>query len=578
MAREAVQEALAMETAPARAVQIYAATANAAFAERIANALNAEGVEVVTGDFAVSGALAVIVVWSAASVGSKKLIAAARGPLDAGAVIPVSLGRVEPPLEFRRVQAVDLAAWSGAASDPRWRFVMDEIARVAAVRLAAAAAQAPAAIAPPAERDAAKAAPPASFDAWFEQAYVDEPARAPNAAAPASRPERRAAPVPPPLVAQSVRPRMAGRLPLRMALLATSGLILAAFAAVTMLRDANAPKGAVVASAPAVATPSPSAPQEAPALAHVGHAPPDETPAATPVEKEARVAPPPEPAPVEVEPDPIAALIAENAAETTPASKSAPTERLAVPPAEEAPGAAFRDCTDCPELARIPAGSFRMGPGPSDMVKPGEGPAVDVTIAKPFALARTETTVAEWNLCVAAKACPALPIAASRRSPAVNVSWADVQGYLAWLSKETGKTYRLPSEAEWEYAARAGGEDPLSFGKAVSARDASFDGSLPWRGEAGPILRGPKQVASYEANAYGLYDMHGNVWEWTADCWSPGHSGAPTDGSARGGACAQRVLKGGAWNTGGWRLRAAHRIGKNAAAREFDNGFRVARD
>jgi formylglycine-generating enzyme required for sulfatase activity len=575
MAREAVQEALVMVTAPARAVQIYAATANAAFAERIANALNAEGVEVVTGDFALSGALAVIVVWSAASVGSKKLIAAARGPLDAGAVIPVSLGRVEPPLGFRRVQAVDLAAWSGALDDPRWRFVMDEIARLADARLAAAPALPHAAIAPLAEHDAA---PSGSFDAWFEQAYIDEPARAPKAAASASRPEQRAAHVPPPPAAQDARPRMAGRLPLRMALLATSGLILAALAAMTILRDAKAPKGAVVASAPSAATPSPSGPQEAPTLAHVGPAPADEIPAATLVEEEAIVAPPTEPATVEGETDPIAALIAENAAETASSVKTPPTEQLTVPPPVGPASATVKDCSDCPELARIPAGSFRMGPGPSDLVKPGEGPAVDVTIAKPFALARTETTVAEWNLCVAAKACPALPGAASQRTPAVNVSWADVQGYLVFLSKKTGKTYRLPSVAEWEYAARAGGEDPLSFGKSVSAGEASFDGSLPWRGEAGPILRGPKRVASYEPNAFGLYDMHGNVWEWTADCWSPGHSGAPTDGSARGGGCAQRVLKGGAWNTGGWRLRAAHRIGKNAAAREFDNGFRVARD
>jgi formylglycine-generating enzyme required for sulfatase activity len=207
-----------------------------------------------------------------------------------------------------------------------------------------------------------------------------------------------------------------------------------------------------------------------------------------------------------------------------------------------------------------------------------EGPVVEVSLAKPFALARSETTVAQWNECVAAGPCAPLREEAGANRPAVNVSFDDAEVFARWLSEKTGASYRLPSEAEWEYAARAGAETPFASGPSISAREASFDASIPYGGKPGVPRRAPSPVASFPANAFGLYDMAGNVWEWTADCWSPSHAGAPADGAPRSGACSQRVLKGGAWNTGGWRLRAAHRIGKPAGAREYDNGFRVARD
>jgi formylglycine-generating enzyme required for sulfatase activity len=546
MAQDAVLKAPGLEPLAPFTAQIYAATANAAFAERIAAALNAEGIEVVTGDFALSGAAAVIVVWSGASIGSKRLIAAAQSPLAARALVPVSLGRVDPPDGFAHLQPVDLAGWGGSADDPRWRFVIDEVRRIALKRERERARGAPAApSAPGAMTPAGAPAGDSSFESWFDEAFAGDPG--PRAAEPAAAAPQ--APRPEHVLVPRARTK-----PL-LATAAAAGVILfLAFAGLTVLRKPHAP---------APSTEDPPAP-------HLG---PAQIVDATPPAAAASPAEPPVPVAAsgadrnaewsgDGDPDRIAALIAAHSDQDAgPAA-----EVLDVPPAEEAPY--FRDCADCPEMSRLPAGRFRMGAGPGDVVKPGEAPAVDAVIDRPFAIARTETTVAEWSRCVADAACPALPGANGPRTPAVNVSWKDASAYAAWLSARTGKRYRLPSEAEWEYAARAGAETAFAFGGALSARDAAFDGSLPFRGEAGASLRGPKPVASYPANDFGLFDMHGNAWEWTADCW-----GAP-----RGGRCSMRVLKGGAWNTGGWRLRAAHRIGKAENAREYDNGFRVVRE
>jgi formylglycine-generating enzyme required for sulfatase activity len=529
------------------AAQIYAATANASFAEKIALALYAEGVDIVTGYYAQSGAAAVIVVWSGASIGSRRLIAAARSPLAAGAVIPVSIGKVEPPEAFRHIPAVDLAGWAGDPEDPRWRFVVDELRRLALRKERRAEPPAPVLREPPAPPRPTNGA--ASFEAWFDSAYAEEAERAPSAY---GRPSG-----PPETTVEGRRPddrapsRWSRRpvAPLLYAGAASGLALFLGFAALTLLKGGPAKEEAPVASQEPAAPPilASAAPRPVPA------------PAATPPIAEETPAPP-LPAPEAVAParaapsaDPIAALILEN---STPAPRSGP------PPSD----ARFKDCADCPELARIPAGAFRMGPGPGDIVKPGEGPALDAVIEKPFALALTETTRAEWALCVADGACPALPGAGAANGPAVNVSFRDAEVYAAWLSKKTGRRYRLPTEKEWEYAARAGAATPFSFGAKASDGDAAFDAALPYLGSAGRSLQGPKPAASFPANAFGLYDMHGNAWEWTSDCFGEAAPG-----------CA-RVLKGGAWNSGGWRLRAAHRIGKAETAREYDNGFRLARD
>lgn len=543
MAQDAVLKAPGMEPLAPFTAQIYAATANAAFAEKIAAALNAEGIEVVTGEYAMSGAAAVIVVWSPASIGSRRLIAAAQSPLAASALVPVSIGGVDPPDGFMHLQPVDLGGWAGSPDDPRWRFVIDELHRIAFLREQERARGAPTATsAPGAMTPAGTRASDSSFESWFDEAFVGNPG--PPAAEPAAPQAPRPEHVPVP---------RARTKPL-LAMATAAGVILfLAVAGLTVLRKPHAPP----------ATDDPRAPHLGPAQI-VDATPP--AAAAAPAEPPVPVAASGADRNADGDPgqnaDRIAALIAAHSDQ----GAGPATEILDVPPAEEAPY--FRDCADCPEMSRLPASRFRMGAGPGDVVKPGEAPAVDAVIDRPFAMARTETTVAEWSRCVADAACPALPGANGPRTPAVNVSWKDASAYAAWLSARTGKRYRLPSEAEWEYAARAGAETAFAFGGALSARDAAFDGSLPFRGEAGASLRGPKPVASYAANDFGLFDMHGNAWEWTADCW-----GAP-----RAGPCSVRVLKGGAWNTGGWRLRAAHRIGKAENAREYDNGFRVVRE
>ncbi|MEQ1929039.1 MAG: SUMF1/EgtB/PvdO family nonheme iron enzyme [Parvularculaceae bacterium] len=557
---QAVLMTPAMEPQNSRAAQIYAATANAPFAEKIAAALDAEGVEIVTGDYAASGAAAVIVVWSGASIGSKRLIEAARSPLTAGALIPVSIGRVEPPEGFRHLQPVDLAGWSGVPTDPRWRFVMDELSRIALLKA-------------PASVPVAELAPEPGFESWFDAAFTDDVGRKPadalreGATVEGARP-RAHAPAARLTHAQAPRRRLN---PLVVTAAAGGAVVLLGLAALTSIRNAIAPKADNGAPPTAAAAPAPVAAIIAPVTDEPSGA---DSASGSPTAGPTPAAAPETALPPSAAEDRIAALIVENSA---PEGQGQP-DQLTVPAAGAAETAIFKDCADCPELSRIPAGAFRMGPGAVDIAKPGEGPALDVTIARPFAMARAETTVGEWALCVSAGACPALPGAPARRTPAVNVSWRDAQGYAAWLSKKTGHAYRLPSEAEWEYAARAGGDAPFSFGPAISASEASFDGSLPYRGEPGPILRGPKPVASYEPNAFGLYDMHGNAWEWTLDCWAASHAGSAVDGAPRGGECSVHVLKGGAWNTGGWRLRAAHRIGKPQNAREYDNGFRVVRE
>jgi len=163
----------------------------------------------------------------------------------------------------------------------------------------------------------------------------------------------------------------------------------------------------------------------------------------------------------------------------------------------------------------------------------------------------------------------------------VNVSWDDAQSYAAWLIAQTGATYRLPTEAEWEYAARAGTTTPFSFGATVSPQQAVYDHTHAYAGgpTRGSKPSGAANVGSAAANAFGLYDMHGNVWEWTEDCWSTSHAGADSEGAARtSGDCSRRVARGGAFNAWPWRLRSAHRLGYARGERDYDNGFRVARD
>ena len=235
-------------------------------------------------------------------------------------------------------------------------------------------------------------------------------------------------------------------------------------------------------------------------------------------------------------------------------------------------GATFRDDLRSggagPEMVVVPAGSFRMG---------GHHPVHQVKISAPFAVGVYEVTFAEWDACVAAGGCgrhrPDDKGWGRARQPVINVSWKDAQAYVAWLTRESGARYRLLSEAEWEYVARAGSETAYSWGHEVGRNRANCRGcGSQWDGKR------TAPVGSFGANAFGLYDVHGNVWEWVEDCWNGNYEGAPTDGTAwTKGNCDTRVVRGGSWDDDPRYLRSAFRSGGPSGNRDINVGFRVAR-
>ena len=243
--------------------------------------------------------------------------------------------------------------------------------------------------------------------------------------------------------------------------------------------------------------------------------------------------------------------------------------------ADHKPGEPFRDCDVCPDVVAVPAGTFTMG-------KEGgykyEVPAHKVTIAKPFAIGVTEVTFDQWQACFDDGGCgdkmPDDHKWGTGTRPVINITYARAVDYVNWLSKKTGHTYRLPSEAEWEYAARAGtttdyfwGDDP---GKNLAnCRDCASQWSA----------KGSAPVASFKPNPWGLYDMHGNEWEWTTDCWNPTYDGAPTDGSAwTTGDCTKRPMRSGSWYYFHRNVRSSWRWPIRAVDVSYNFTLRVIRE
>jgi formylglycine-generating enzyme required for sulfatase activity len=240
----------------------------------------------------------------------------------------------------------------------------------------------------------------------------------------------------------------------------------------------------------------------------------------------------------------------------------------------------FRECATCPEMVVVPAGAFTMGSPESE---PGrykdEGPQHQVTIARQFAVGQLELTFDEWGACVAESECNGYSYRPSDagwgrdRRPVINVSWDDAYAYVVWLAKKTGKPYRLLTEAEYEYAARGGTLTAYPWGNTIGNNNANCTGcGSQW---------GSKQTApvgSFAANGFGLYDMVGNVWEWTEDCYHESFEEAHPDGSAwRSGVCRRHVVRGGSWSSMPGLLRSADRKWNTADDRNNDLGFRVAR-
>ena len=263
------------------------------------------------------------------------------------------------------------------------------------------------------------------------------------------------------------------------------------------------------------------------------------------------------------------------------------------------PGTAFRDCPACPEMVVVPAGKFTMGSPKGEKGRQSdEGPQRRVTIRRPFAVGSYEVTRGEFARFVKAtghstgKSCSVwswrdkkwnLSSGLSWRNPGFEqtdrhpvacVNWHDAQAYVRWLSRRTGKRYRLLSEAEWEYAARAGTTTRYHWGDAVGRNLANCKNcGSRWDGKR------TAPVGSFAPNGFGLHDMHGNMWERVADCWYGDHVGAPSDGSASitGRSCSYRVRRGGSWDTYSLYTRAARRRYDFVQNRTYDVGFRVAR-
>jgi formylglycine-generating enzyme required for sulfatase activity len=263
-------------------------------------------------------------------------------------------------------------------------------------------------------------------------------------------------------------------------------------------------------------------------------------------------------------------------------------------------GEPFRDCPDCPEMVAVPAGGFMMGAAAGELVANQPEEQVRISIARPFAVGRFAVTRGEFAAFVAATnrrmegPCHRLGehgksaqrdwrspgFAQDDRHPAVCVSWHDAKAYVAWLASTTGKRYRLLSEAEREFVARAGSTTPFWWGSAISTNQANYDGRIVYAG--GPVgewRNATLAVDSFLPNPWGLHNVHGNVWEWMEDCWNETNAGNPGDGSARSsGDCKLRVVRGASFNNAPHTLRAARRERELADNRVVSFGFRVARD
>lgn len=518
------------------------------FACRLAAALAADGHSVWrSGDGTLSVtrpyADAVVVLWSK-DVGPA-VVEAARRALARRILIPVAVGDIEPPTSFKHLWPIDLSGWEGDRDDPRWQFVRDEI-RLAILR-----------------NDGAPRAP-------------------------AARARRRTGFRLPALPIRLIVAGAAGS-----AVLASAAILLAPAAPAgdaaggetvvirldqrleagpREIRDApgaafagDADAGGVPETVDVAASEIPSADGErlpSPAIDRQAENLAMKAEEATNEKTLAPVAPEPV---AEATAAPMTATAEDKAPEASaeePAPETPPGKPIAAPPLpprgdDTFAGVVFRDCLACPDMAEIPA---------SDL---GDGLVPVALSFSSFALSRREVTFAEWDACVDDGGCHYRPADAGwgRGSrPVINVSYADIQSYLGWLSAKSGRQYRVPTDAEWTFAARAGAQGPYSFVGEPGPLTANFDGG------PGVARTMTAPTASFAASAYGLYDMHGNVWEWVADCAPGGAAAAPAAD------CAARVVKGGAWNAPAETLAAESRAARAPTSRDSSIGFRVARD
>ena len=254
-----------------------------------------------------------------------------------------------------------------------------------------------------------------------------------------------------------------------------------------------------------------------------------------------------------------------------PAPPTPPRPRPPRPQVGSKAGDVFQDCPECGQLVVVPAGSFDMG-----STSEFEDPVHRVTIAKPFAIGRREVTFDEWDSCVTSGGCNTrLDDRGWGRGdrPALGVTWIEAKQFVNWLAQKTGQRYRLPSEAEWEYAARAGSTTAYWWGAEIGSGQANCRECNTGQSQQS------SRVGSYQPNSFGLYDTAGNLAEWVEDCWNEDYKGAPTNGSAwTSGQCRLRILRGGSFDSQARYLRTSSRFRYDTNVRFFANGFRVVRE
>jgi formylglycine-generating enzyme required for sulfatase activity len=507
---------------------------------------------------------AVVVLWSKRSANSKWVRAEATVGERSSTLVPALIEDCERPIRFELVQTADFRHWRGDRADANWRaFIQDVKTAISKKpRAAAAPAAAPALTAADVSVETAfwnsikDGSERADFEAYLSRypaghfaalaknrlnalsrpaPAAPRPAPAPQAQVrPASQPAPQRAATPPPRPSPAAAPekKSGGGLLIGgvIAALAVAGV--AAF--ILMRGGENPAAGTVAEAAPAAAV---------------------------------------EAAPAEPASEPASDILADAAtAEGPPDAAVAAAEPAIVepeaPPKPEAPAAAegpFRDCDACPLMARLPGGTYLRG-SPEDEAGRNayEGPQREVRVPA-FAIGVYEVTRDEWNACAADGGCPDKGYSVDGSMPALGVSFREGERYVAWLSKKTGKKYRIPTEAEWEYAARGGSEAAYWWGE---------------RYEAGKAATGaPAAVGAHAANGFGLHDVTGNAREWVADCYVNNYVNAPDDGSAvTEGDCSKRVVRGGAWSNPPADLRVANRSRIDAGVRAQYMGLRVAAD
>jgi formylglycine-generating enzyme required for sulfatase activity len=268
------------------------------------------------------------------------------------------------------------------------------------------------------------------------------------------------------------------------------------------------------------------------------------------------------------------------------------------------PKQTFTECRHCPEMVVLPPGTVTIGSPPDEPLRRDNEPQKEIAIRNAFALSKTAVTWDQWEACVRDRACDGMAIDTALRTgengqpnpdykdwgrgtrPVVGVSWYDAQAFVGWLNAKTGEddAYRLPSEAEWEYAARAGTTTAWPWGTELDYEHGNFgveSGGLGGKAEGRDVwVNETAPVASFPPNAFGLYDMHGNIFEWTEDCYEADRAHTPADGTAnKEGNCANRVFRNGTFTSNAYMQRSARRGAPYPATTRGRNylGFRVAK-